>query len=190
MNELNSNRAAKKEVSKVLTRILFIILLIIGSAAIATAQTTALKRYYNKENKVGFRYPATWKLSTKDMRATDEGFTGLAEVSIPKTGKNVSAFATVSASKRTADKCKVGFDDSGVEKPKRVKMGALRFYKGEEVEGGMETVTPLEHYETFHNGVCYDVTLALPQAKYAKGINDKALFNQLYVVLRTFYFGK
>ena len=37
-----------------LNRILLVGLLTIASAAIATAQTAALKNYYNQENKVGF----------------------------------------------------------------------------------------------------------------------------------------
>src|SRR5437899_7870773 len=124
------------------------------------------------------------------MREPDEGFKGLAEVSIPHTGKNVSAFAMVSAARTTPDKCKLYMPNDN-EKPKRVKMGTITFDKTEDVDGGMESETPLEHYQTFHEGVCYDIDLGLPQARYGrKGISDERLFNQLHVVLRTFYFGK
>lgn len=104
---------------------------------------------------------------------------------------NVGAFATVAAGKVTDDKCKLDPGDSGGEKPQLVKMGSLSFYKSEEVWGGTESATTIEHYETFNEGVCYDVTLGLPQPRYhRKGMTDQALFNRLYVVLRTFYFAK
>jgi hypothetical protein len=182
-----------------LKRILLVMLMIVASAAIATAQK-AQKNFYNQEFKAGFKYPATWKLSTKNFRPlerADEGFKNLAEVSMPTSG-NVGAFATLAAGKVTADKCMpkpaVINNDGSVseaDKPKLVKMGTLSFYKSEEVWGGTESETDLEHYETFHEGVCYDVTLGLPQPRYhRKGMSDEALFKQLYVVLRTLYFGK
>src|SRR5213596_140848 len=50
-------------------RILLIVLLTIASAAIASAQTAGLKNYYNKENKVGFKYPATkWKVEKEESQ--------------------------------------------------------------------------------------------------------------------------
>ena len=183
-----------------LKRILLVVLLTIASAAIATAQRAAQKNFYNEEFKAGFKYPATWKLSTKDFRPlerNDEGFRNLAEVHMPTRG-NVSTFATLAAGRVTADKCMpapaVIKDDGSVpeeEKPKLVKMGALSFYKTLEVWGGMESATPLEHWETFHDGVCYDITMGVSQPRYhRKGMSDDAMFNQLHVVLRTLYFGK
>src|SRR5690349_5413777 len=90
-----------------LNRILLVTLLTIASACLATAQTPQ-KNFFNEEFKAGFKYPATWKLSTKDFRGierTDEGFKNFAEVSMPTRG-NVGTWVTLAAGRVTADKCR------------------------------------------------------------------------------------
>src|SRR5947207_13642701 len=41
-------------------RILSVALLTIASTVVGTAQHAEVKAYYNQENKVGFKYPASW----------------------------------------------------------------------------------------------------------------------------------
>jgi hypothetical protein len=162
---------------------------------LAAGTVAAQKNFYNEEFKIGFKYPATWQLKTNDLDdcrtcvEPDSKFKGLAQVS---THANRSETATLSAARITADACKFSTD----AKPKPVKMGAITFDKTEDVDGGTESITDVEYYRTFHDGVCYDVSIAVQHPKYTSTnkLNEKGkyqgLFNQLQGVLRTFYFGK
>ena len=92
----------------------------------------------------------------------DSKFKGLAEVSMNSTGKRT---ATLSAGKMTADACK--FSATLTDKPKPVKMGTFRFDKVDDMDGGMESITDVEDYRTFHDGVCYDVSIGVLHPKYS-----------------------
>src|SRR6185369_7908935 len=73
-----------------LKRILLVVLLTIASAVIASAQNAVLKNYYNQENKVGFKYPASWATGktkwevvtkTAGMESDEPGFAVLLDLS-------------------------------------------------------------------------------------------------------------
>ena len=192
-------------------RILLVVLLTNASAVIATAQKTGAqatpqKNFYSPEFKGGFKYPATWKLVTKEVEwnsVIPDGFTPLAYMMIP----NTSAKAAFSAGKMTADKCKFAPEDNGPEYgtdakgkkiliddgkwPKQVTFGTITFEKDSEVYGGMESSTLVYHYRTFHDGVCYNVDTDIFEQRHTKkDVPEERWLNQLNVILRTFYFGQ
>src|SRR5207247_6851240 len=83
------------------------ILLTLTLLVLAAGSAAAQKTFYNKQFKVGFKYPATMKFTTEPSGATDEGFKDLAEVSIRKPGRGVfDATATVAAGTMTQQTCK------------------------------------------------------------------------------------
>src|SRR5436189_6473134 len=95
-----------------LKRILLVMLLTIASAVIATAQTAALKNYYNEQNKVGFKYPASWAsgkskwdVGTKTawMEGEEPGFTVLVDLSKPALNMGYLSQAEVALTVATID---------------------------------------------------------------------------------------
>ena len=163
------------------------IYLILTLILLATGVVPAQKTFYSKEYKVGFKYPATLKLS-KNPNEAEAPFTNPTDVSIRRPGRDASGTATVAAAKTTRDECKK-FPSAGDDKPKRVKFGTTAFDKLEETDGGMESIQQFEFYRTYHNGMCYDVKLQFGMSKYPKRkLPERSLFNQLYAVLRTMYF--
>jgi len=150
---------------------------------------TAQRSFYNKEFKFGFKYPAGSKLSRNPHSMFANGtLKGLAQVSLTNPGRGLGgAAATVSAANMTQDACRAL--SVAEDQPRKKKFGTVTFDKTAWVEGGMESVHPLEVYRTFHSGVCYEVLLEMGMEKYPKRrVNESAAFNRLYVILRTFYF--
>jgi hypothetical protein len=163
---------------KIMFTALMFIVLAAGSAA-------AQKKFYSKEFKVGFTTPANSKLASDEI--APEKMKTVTHVELLGTGKKVGGSATIAAGAMTQADCKV-FSRSDGDKPRRRKFGTITFDKVTDNDPGMEGTANLEIYHTFHNGVCYEVSLKVGGAKYRK-TNDQAIFNRLYVILRTFHFG-
>lgn len=150
----------------------------------------AQKSFHNKKFKFGFRAPAGSKLKTDaDSLYAEPPLKGLIQVSLVKPGRGLyDATATVSAANTTKDECRA-LSTAEEDKPRRKKFGTTTFYKTEFVEGGMESVHPVENYRTFHRGVCYEVRIMVGMEKYPKRpVKSQAVFTRLYTILRTLYF--
>ena len=166
---------------KIMLTALVFVVLTAGSAA-------AQKSFYNKEFKVGFKYPATMK-SREAESVADDGFKNLGEVSLLKTRRGVyNAAATLSAGTMTQQAC-TKFANDPDQKRRRVKFGTVAYEKIEWTDGGMESETPMEIYRIHHGGVCYQFTLGATERRHplADGTSARA---QLHAVLRTLYFSK
>lgn len=166
-------------------RVCLALTFVILVAGVAAAQKT----FYDKEFKVGFKYPASVKL-TKSENEPEENFTNLTGVSVIQPGRNIyGATATLAANKITRSACKE-LPQASVESPVRQKkFGANTFFRVKELDGGMESVQQFEFYRTYHNGTCYEVRLQVGMAK-NRPTNDLSVFSKLYTILRTMYFGK
>ena len=150
---------------------------------------SAEKRFYNKEFKLGFKYPAASKLiKDPDTIAASPNFTGLAHITLAHPGKGLfDGTAAISAANITRSACREL--STAEDKPRKKKFGTVTFDKTTYVEGGMESVLPVELYRTFHNDICYEIRLMVGMEKYPKHpINDRPGFEQLYTILRTLYF--
>src|SRR5207253_901983 len=115
-------------------------------AGVASAQSS----FYNKEFKVGFRYPASMRLSTKadDLVVLDQSLKGLAMATLRNPGPGIyDADATISAGAMTRDACTAL---SANDEPQKKRFGAITYDKTEMTEGGMESVHPMEFYRTYH----------------------------------------
>lgn len=178
-------------------RILFVVLLTIACAVIATAQTAAVKTYYNTKLKVGLKYPANWKL-TKEKPGEGAEY-NLASVDPPAASfrgqlQEASVGLWVAGEvKPDKDVCMTFKDlDSDWQQDKTVtkQVGELTFYHKTNEDGGAGTFKTTNIYRIFHGGQCYNLsfeTLArAPQDdRYVKAVN-----RQFDAILRSFFFGK
>jgi hypothetical protein len=168
-------------------RLCLVLALIVLTAGTAAAQ----KPFYNKEFKFGFKYPARSVLEKQDPDAiaASPNFKSLARITLTHPGKGLfDGTAAVSAANITSDACRALSTQEG-DKPLKKRFGTVTFTKTTEIEGGMESVHPAEFYRTFRNGTCYEVFLMVGMEKYPKHrVSDRPAFEQLYTILRTFYF--
>ncbi len=155
----------------------------------AAGMVAAQKTFYNKEYKVGFKYPATLKIA-KSQADPEEGFKNLTEAIVIHPGRHIfGATATLAAGKVTREACKAMPQASEEEKARPKRFGATTFYKVSELDGGMESVQQFEFYRTFQNNTCYQITLQVGMAKNTRGpVDEKSAFAKLYNVLSTMYF--
>jgi hypothetical protein len=184
-------------------RILLVVLLTIASAAVATAQTAALKNYYNQENKVGFKYPASWTtgktkwdVGTKTVQIEgDPGFTVLMDLSNPEL-KPASAVsqAEVALSVAAIDQatCQAMKDPATETKAVARKVGTLAFSYVETEDSGMGRSGTTDHYRTFQDGRCYELAFLkygeITRKRPDRG--ERTLDQQFNAILRSLYFGK
>jgi hypothetical protein len=178
-------------------RILLVMLLTIASAVVATAQTAALKNYYNAKFKVGLKYPANWKL-TKEKPGEGAEYS-LASVDPPAAllrGQLQEASVglwVAGEMKPDKDVCMTFKDIHSnwrQNKPVTKKVGALTFYQMTDSDGGAGTFKTTNIYRIFHRGQCYNLSLetlarAPQNDRYVKAAN-----RQFDAILRSFYFGK
>jgi hypothetical protein len=180
-----------------LERILLVVLLTITCAAIATAQTAALKNYYNAEYKVGFKYPANWKLGKENSKVDDEpGFTAVADL-------DPAASSIRGQLKEAAGKLSVGQTDEAAckvytipitpdrDKPVATKVGPLTFYRMSGSDGAAGSIGYTDFYRIFHGGRCYELSFM----KFQLNARDKdryvrAIEQQFNAILGSLYFGK
>jgi hypothetical protein len=155
----------------------------------ATLTGSAQKRFYNREFGFGFRYPVRSKLlRDSDTIAAAPNFKGLAFITLDRPGRGIyDATAAISAANITRDACHAL--SANEDTPQKKRFGTVTFEKTAFIEGGMESVHPVEFYRTFHKDTCYEIRLMVGMEKFPKRrINDAAAFEQLRTILRTFYF--
>ena len=153
--------------------------------------------YYNKEFKVGSRYPSNWEVD--DAKGTlDEkpGFTALAQVSPPENsyrGPQLhSASATIAVGSVSEKACRVFSSlDGESTKPRRKTVGNITFCTISVGDAAAGTVEENDVYRTFHDSKCYELTLTVRRRNGVKPDRGVRMANDsLAAILRTFYFGK
>lgn len=178
-------------------RIHLIFALTVIAATTAMSQAVKPRDYYNKEFKVGLKYPATWQLDNAKTPIDDEpGFTSIVVVSPPDSafrGRLHQASATIAFATVSEAVCDDFTADSGGESTKAVKkqVGKITFYNvaGDDVAAGSAGETDI--YRTFHDGRCYEINLmTVRQNGRPSDRNIRLVESQLNTILRTFYFGK
>jgi len=179
-------------------RMPLVLALIILAAGMAGSQSRGGPRgYYNKEFKVGFRYPPHWEFDGAKRPIDEEpGFTALAQVSAPENSYRGShlhrANATIAVGSVSEEACRVFSapnDDSA--KPRRKMVGNITFYTVSGGDAAAGTVGETEIYRTFHDGRCFEVTLLVLRRNGVKPDRGVRMANDsLAAILRTFYFGK
>jgi hypothetical protein len=164
-----------------------------------------LKSYYNQENKIGFKYPANWKLDAG--KTADKGnrktLVDLDPPAASLRGQLVAAGASLNVWASDLAACKTfkdedttpaGLTREGGEKDKPVtrKVGNLTFYLIAEFEGAAGTINTDDYYHTFRDGRCYELFF---QTEYhnltPKPDRYRAAMDQHFkAILRSLYFGK
>ena len=165
------------------------ICLALALITVAGTAAVAQKRFYDREFRFGFQYPRGSKLSRdSDTIAAAPNFKGLAFITLSRPGRGIyDATAAVSAANITREACRAL--STAEDSPQKKRFGTVTFDKTAWIEGGMESVHPVEFYRTFHKGTCYEVRLMVGMEKYPRRrINDGAAFGQLHTILSTFYF--
>ncbi len=168
----------------VFTALIFVLL----TACSAAAQMS----FYDKEFKVGFKYPATMKaISTEASWAANDGFKGLGAVSLRKLHRGVlNASAILSAGAMTQQACDQfadAFDEK--DKPQQVKFGTMAYKKIEWVNGGTESEGTVEDYRIYRGGVCYQFTVGATGQRHPLADTTSSV-SQLRALLTTLHFGK
>jgi hypothetical protein len=187
-----------------LKRILLVVPLTMASAAIATAQTASLKNYYNQENKVGFKYPASWasgkgkwKVGDKELQMGGEEpeFTVLVDLATPESwvrGGVTQAEVSLKAATMDEATCKamkIGNLNGSEGKPRTRKAGTLTFSYLETSDSGMGRSGETEFYRTFHDGKCYELAFYKYGAITRKTEpGEKVLDQQYTAILHSLYF--
>ena len=163
------------------------VILALMFAVVAVGGAAGQKNYYNKEYKVGFRYPATVKLSKADNEP-EENFKNLTGISVLRPGKNIyGATASLAASKISHEACDE-MPQANIENKRRIKrFGPNTYYRVSELDGGMESVQQFEFYRIFRNRTCYEIRIQVGMAKNVP-TNDMSAYSKLYTILRTMYF--
>jgi hypothetical protein len=176
-------------------RILIVVLLTITSAAIVTAQTAALKSYYNTKFKVGFKYPSNWKLTKeKPGEGTEYNLASIDPPAIYLRGQLSGASVGLWVAgelKPEKDVCTTFKDiDTNWQQHKRVtkQVGGLIFYQKTDSDGAAGTFKTTNLYRIFHGGQCYNLSFET----LARGPQDdryvKAVNRQFDIILRSLYF--
>ena len=136
---------------------LILVFTILASGMAAPQSRGGLRGYYNKEFKVGFRYPANWEFDDARKPVDDEpGFTLLAKVSPPESsfrGQLHQASATIAVGTIGESACRVFTPPNSAEstKPVREKIGTITFYKvssGDVAPAPWGKPTPIERFMT------------------------------------------
>lgn len=177
--------------------------ILLAPAMLVSAQQTtgSLRRFYSKELKVGFRYPAGWKFELGDGLVGGDNFRRLAKVTVPEKSyprtNFTDATASLVAGSVSEAACREFQPDVPPAKPRKIQIGNLAFYVVSVEEGAAGTFYRRRIYRTFHDAKCYEVSLDLQTANMAaydpgtvKAVNDKMVFNLMETVVRTLYFGK
>lgn len=170
-------------------------------SGVTVSQSPGTHGYYNKDFKVGFRYPANWELDSGKTSIDEEtGFTVLATASLPEKSYARSNFneakATIEVGNVSAATCRRLPSDGESTKPRRKKFGNITFYTIGNAEGAAGSLYETELYRVFNSGRCYQVSLVvhtsnvLAHERGVRRVNSRIVFDRLYTILRTFYFGK
>ena len=166
------------------------------ASGLALSQSAKRRAYYNKEFKVGFKYPANWQLDDAKKPMDDEpGFTLLADVSPPERslrGQLHQASATIAAGTVSEAACKAFLNPNGEStKPRRMKIGKIIFYKVSSSDGAAGSVGETDTYRTLHAGRCYEISLMTFRRNGVKPDRTvRMVDHSLDAIFRSFYFGK
>lgn len=180
-----------------LNRIVLRVLLTIAFAVITTAQTAPVKNYYNKENKVGFKYPATrWKMGKEEsnyMSGEEPGFTVLVDITrddnaLPGAIMQAEvSLKTTAIDKATCTAMEIGNIDP--YKPVAKKIGNRTFYYVETSEGATGHSSETQFYRTFNDGRCYELAfVTYGENSKNRFQSDKLMERQFSAILRSLYF--
>ena len=157
----------------------------------------AARAYYDKEFKVGFKYPANWDRVVTRNPVGDGTQIDVVVVSPPRAhrGQLFEGGVTISVSKgMVSEKSCNEFTEpygDGSRKPVRTRPGSMTFYKVAEAIVNQGTVEQNDTYDTFHEGKCYSVSLSVQRKNISKPDQNVRMVNDgLDTVLRTLYFGK
>ena len=168
----------------------------IASAFIATAQGNTLKSYYNKENKVGLKYPANWKLTKQNDDGKDIHLDWFEPSKTALRGhlRKASVGLWIYGAKVDEAEC-LSFKDESAnweqEKPVAKKIGNLTLHQKTASDGAAGSVGTSDYYRIFHGGQCY--TLMFERFQINTPQEDryvKAVKRQVDAILHSFYFGK
>jgi hypothetical protein len=176
-------------------------MLVLVLAAVGAA--SAQKNFYDKDNKVGFKYPSTWKVATPDKAAAG-GAPGdmkeVAEVSMPDKlypGTNFEGGkATVSALPAPAGGCSAILAD-GYEKPvkwRKVTVGGKSFDRFDDGDGATGHYYTRHTFRTLHGGSCYEVVLEVATTNVGmlphkvKHLNIDTVLASMETIVRSLYF--
>ena len=178
-------------------KFLFAALLIIAFVLIGTAQTTGLKDYYNKENKVGFKYPAKkWKMEKEESQyvsGEESGFNLLADIrrednALPE---NISeaevSLKTAALDEPTCTAMKI--DNLNPYKTIAKKIGTRKFYYVETDDGSAGHISVTQFYRTFNDGRCYELAFTtFGENTRKRAQSNKIMDQQFNSILRSLYF--
>jgi len=165
------------------------------ASGLALSQSAKRRAYYNKDLKVGFKYPASWQLDDAKKPMDQPEFTLLAEVSPPERalrGQLHQASATIAAGTVSAAACKVFSNPNGEStKPRRMKIGKITFHKVSSSDGAAGSVGETDTYRTLHAGSCYEISLMTFRRNGVKPDRTvRMVDHDLDAIFRSFYFGK
>jgi hypothetical protein len=163
-------------------------MLVLVLAAVGAA--SAQKDFYDKEKKVGFKYPSAWKLEMPE-KGKSEWMEEISHVSLPPKSYPGTNFqggtATLSsytfAKDESPDCPDVPFGGYAKQQVwRKVKVGGKSFDRFDDTSG--------HRFRTAHNGTCYEVWLqvATTRSRRAKRVDTNAVFAKLETVVRSLYF--
>lgn len=180
----------------------WVLILVIASAGAASAQ----KSFYDKTDKVGFKYPSRWKVEKPTGNAGGkDDFHEVAKVSMPAgayprtnfDGGTATLYARPLPAGATETRC-VDLVQSGQESPKWrvVKVGGKSFFRFDDDDGAAGHYFTRHTFMGSHGQRCYQVVLevaeanadSLPKRKGYKEVNTNAVLAQLETVVRSLYF--
>lgn len=176
---------------KLLKRSCWMLLLFLAAVSAASAQ----KNFYDKENKVGFKYPSTWKLE-KPETGEVEFMKEISHVSLPPKSYPGTNFqggtATLSSFKFVKDQLPVTCSDvpfGGYAKEqvwRKVKVGGRSLERFDDQDGPNRKN---RRFRVARNGMCYEVWLQVAtKSGKVKHVDSNAVFASLETVVRSLYF--
>ena len=185
-------------------RICFMLLFTLLAGGVV-ASKSGWKNFYSKDQKVGFKYLANWRLEMESGPTADAPeFILIASVKPSKRaerayrGTNYSeASTTLSVASVSEEQCKQKFPNPSEppEVPRRIKLGNHMFYRVTQSEGAAGNFYDSTTYHTFHDGKCYQFVTVIHTLNInnfdkgtVKAFNDKKLSAEMRAIVRSLYF--
>lgn len=180
-------------------RVGWVLAFMILASGMAVSQSRGASRaYYDKEFKIGFRYPANWDRVVTKNPVGDGTEIQVVVVSPPAKahrGQLYEGGVTISVSNgKVSEKACTEFTEpygDGSKKAVRTLIGNMTFYKFSEVIVNQSTAEQNDMYDIFHDSRCYSVGLSLERKNSPRPDQNVRMVNEgLDTILHTFYFGK
>ncbi|HBB95345.1 MAG TPA: hypothetical protein DC054_08125 [Blastocatellia bacterium] len=157
---------------------------ILNSGLALSQSRGASRAYYDKEFKVGFRYPANWDRVVTKNPVGDGTEIVVVVVSPPARthrGQSFEGGVTISVSKGTvSEKACNEFTEpygDGSRKPVKTRPGNMTFCKVAEAIVNQGTVEQNDTYDIFHEGKCYSVGLSVQRKNISKPDQNVRMVN-------------